>query len=53
MKINYTRDGNLGITTDGWLIKRSTAGWLVFDAEDVYVGRFDSKAEAAAQAVTR
>lgn len=53
MKINYTKDGSLGITTDGWMIKRSTVGWIVLDAEDVYVGRFDSKADAEAEAVTR
>lgn len=53
MSINYTKDGSLGITTDGWMIKRSTVGWIVVDADDVYVGRFDSKVEAEIEATTR
>lgn len=53
MDINYTQDGSLGITTDGWMVKRTTAGWLVFDAEDVFVGRFDTDIEAEIVATTR
>lgn len=53
MKINYTKDGSLGMTTDGWMITRTTAGWLVVDDEAVYVGRYASQVEAEIAATTR
>lgn len=53
LSINYTKDGALGITTDGWMVKRMAAGWLVTNADDVYVGSYDSKQAAEAAVLNR
>lgn len=53
MSINYTKDGSLGMTTDGWMITRSASGFSVFDEEARYVGRYASQVEAEIAATTR
>lgn len=50
--INWTRNGNTGISTDGWMISHSALGFSVFDADERYVGRFETRDEAV-EAVTR
>ena len=48
--VNYTRDGAVGFTTNGWMVSRSDtpAGpvWRVFDEECVLVGTWESRADA-------
>jgi hypothetical protein len=34
------------MTAAGWMIRQTGSGFLVFDAEDAYVGRFDTRALA-------
>ena len=46
MSINYTKTGDLGISPDGWMVKRSIGGWIVVDAQDLFVGIFETKADA-------
>jgi hypothetical protein len=46
--INWTRDGRTGISTDGWMIRRTADNAFdVFDADDNYAGRFDNRDDAA------
>lgn len=51
MSIHYTKSGDLGITDNGWMIKRSATGWIVVDANDAFVGVFASQVEAEAATV--
>jgi hypothetical protein len=48
--VNYTRDGGVGFTPNGWMVSRSDtpAGpvWRVFDEECVLVGTWESRADA-------
>jgi len=54
MSVNYTRDGSVGFTANGWMIARSqfsaTPAWQVFDEDCVLVGTWESRAEAEAAA---
>ncbi len=49
--VRWTNSGQTGMTAAGWMIRQSTSGFLVFDANDRYIGRFDTRvaAEEAAQ----
>jgi hypothetical protein len=51
LTINYTAKGDLGITASGWMVKRITGGWIVVDADDTYIGLYDTKADAEAVAI--
>lgn len=44
--VNWTASGQTGMTANGWMIRQSGSGFLVFDANDRYVGRFDTRADA-------
>lgn len=52
--VNYTRDGGVGFTPNGWMVRRSDtpAGpvWRVFDEDSVLVGTWESRADAEAAA---
>ena len=48
MSVNYTRDGSLGFTPDGWMILLSstTCAWQVFDEEARHVGTYATRDQA-------
>lgn len=54
MKINWTRNGEYGMTSTGFMICRyekfDGTTWAVFDDEARCVGQFETQAEAEAVA---
>jgi hypothetical protein len=46
MDINWTASGNTAYTTHGWMISKSADGFLVFDADSNYVGKFPTRDQA-------
>jgi hypothetical protein len=50
MSVNYTRDGSVGFTANGWIIRRSefsaTPAWQVFNEDCVLVSTWDTRDEA-------
>jgi hypothetical protein len=48
--VNWTRTGFMGITASGWEIRHNREigkrDWLVFDADGVLIGKFDTRADA-------
>ena len=54
MSVNYTRDGSVGFTANGWMIRGSefsaSPAWQVFDEDCVLVGTYGTRAEAEAAA---
>ena len=49
--VRWTNSGQTGMTEAGWMIRQTSSGFAVFDADDRYVGRFPTRvaAEEAAQ----
>lgn len=49
--VRWTNSGQTGMTEAGWIIRQTSSGFAVFDADDRYVGRFPTRvaAEEAAQ----
>ena len=48
--VHWTKDGKTGMTRQGSMITMSAKGFLVFDAEDRYVGTYATRADAEAAA---
>jgi hypothetical protein len=46
MDINWTASGNTAYTAHGWMISKSADGFLVFDADSNYVGKFPTRDQA-------
>lgn len=44
--IRWTNSGQTGMTEAGWMIRQTGSGFLVFDADDRYVGRFPTRVAA-------
>ena len=44
--VRWTNSGQTGMTAAGWMIRQTSCGFDVFDADDRYVGRFDTRALA-------
>lgn len=51
MSINWTKSGTTGMAANGWMISQSGTAFHVFDADDRFVGRFETR-EDAEKAVT-
>ena len=48
-QINWSRNKQMGISTNGWIVRERTydnSGWDVFDADDNFIGRFQNRADA-------
>jgi hypothetical protein len=51
--LTYTRSvsgDRFAFTPSGWAVRNMLGVWYVFDEEDVFVGKFDTQAEAEAAA---
>ena len=44
--VRWTNSGQTGMTEAGWMIRQTSTGFLVFDADDRYVGRFPTRVAA-------
>ena len=44
--VQWTNSGQTGMTAAGWMIRQTSSGFAVFDADDRYVGRFDTRVAA-------
>lgn len=50
-QVNWTRNGQTGISTNGYMITAGSNGWHVFDQDCRLLGTFPTKSEASEQAL--